>query len=301
MNNVANNVANNAIILGSSVALRDMIRSNLKSAGFKVLESSASGKAVLETLSDASVSCQLLFCDVQVDGMQCRNFLAEIRKMPDFSSMMIVLLAADLEQEEAEACLGFGIAGIIKKPCNSGSISSVLQSTYQRLKSFNGNFKALFLYTAAAFFDSLGRHRAAIQSYEQSLVEYDSAAVHFDLARVYLARHNKTKALEHFSKAEQSSSTFKPLVVKLLSQYQAINGEDSSIPSAALKTFAMPLDHFGRGFYNSQRIQKAMIVGGSHQERTSVKTFLGILGVQNVLLKESAEDALKMYRIPISI
>ena len=286
----------NAIVLGSNGGLRDMVRSNLKGLGFSVLESTPSAKLALERLSDANVTCGLIISEVSLDGASCKSFLAELRTMPDFDATMIFLLASEHESEELEACLEFGIAGIIRKPFSNDAFPELLQAPYTRLKFLNESHKALFLSTFSAYCDAQCRYKSAIRYLEKSIRLSEAAISHFELGRLYLKVSNLPIAEQHFQKSIALNASFKAPANKSIAIFRSENPAEDAALASAIQTFPTPLNQFRNSCYGIQKVKKALVLGGTHLDRVAVKNFLVNLGVKQVSMHESVDAALKILR-----
>ncbi len=292
------NETNNAIILGSNPGLRDTVKAQLRALGFNILKSTASGEAVIEELSYEDSSCSIIFSEVNLDDISCQKFLQNLRTMPEFDRTMVILIYSEDELEKLEVCLELGVGGLVKKPFNSDNFKELLQIPYRQLKGLNGNFKALFLTTLAHFSEVRSRFKTAIKFHLDILKLVQSASTYFDLGRLYIQTKNLALAQESFKKAEEIDPEYKTRIGKVLELYKvsfqaaAVDG----IAKSAIKLFSQPLNLFSNSFYNSHLIRKAIIIGGAHSERLSIKNSLTNLGVKQVSLQEDPLQALKVLR-----
>lgn len=101
------------LIVDDSVTIRMSLRDLLAQEGFEVLLAD-SREAALESLR--SQSLQLLMLDLVIPGGSGRDFLKEIKADEKLAAIPVLILTAESDQAEIDACRDLGADDFISKP-----------------------------------------------------------------------------------------------------------------------------------------------------------------------------------------
>jgi two-component system, chemotaxis family, chemotaxis protein CheY len=107
-----------------SASMRQMVSFTLKQAGYEVVEA-VDGKDALDKLKDASVN--MLLTDLNMPNMDGLELIREVRKLPDFKFMPIIMLTTESETSKKQAGKAAGATGWIVKPFKPEQLAAVVK------------------------------------------------------------------------------------------------------------------------------------------------------------------------------
>ena len=110
--------------IDDSPSLRQMVALTLESAGYEVTEA-CDAKDALTKLSDREY--HLFLTDLNMPGMDGIELTRELRSMPEYKFVPIVLLTTESQQEKKMQGKAAGATGWIVKPFNADQLTAVVQ------------------------------------------------------------------------------------------------------------------------------------------------------------------------------
>ncbi len=103
------------LVVDDSASMRQMISFTLKGAGYETVEAS-DGKQGLEEAKKSKFD--LVFTDVNMPGMDGLTFTSELRKLPAFKFVPILVLTTEAGTDKKMAGKKAGATGWLVKPFN---------------------------------------------------------------------------------------------------------------------------------------------------------------------------------------
>jgi CheY-like chemotaxis protein len=106
-------VPRQVLLVDDDADIREVTSMALIDAGYAVVEASG-GREALARLATGSCRPVTILLDMSMPGMDGPEFLAELRKLPAFAAVAVILTSAQEDLREAAAVLG--VAGYLRKP-----------------------------------------------------------------------------------------------------------------------------------------------------------------------------------------
>jgi len=116
------------LLVDDSATIRNIIRSALTSS-YDVCEAEDGVKALAALKSAGTVSLFLL--DVNMPNMDGLTLLEEIKKLPEYRSVPVLMLTTETKEEFREKAKSLGAAGWIVKPCDPDRLLAAVQHVVQ--------------------------------------------------------------------------------------------------------------------------------------------------------------------------
>jgi len=106
-------LAKSVLIIDDSEGIRQIVSDTLKTVGYEVIEG-IDGKDALSKLTGQKV--HLVICDVNMPNMDGISFIKEIKKMPDYKFVPIIMLTTESKERKKLEGLSAGAKAWIVKP-----------------------------------------------------------------------------------------------------------------------------------------------------------------------------------------
>lgn len=106
-----------------SASIRQMVSFTLQRAGFSVLEA-AEGRDALNKLSQSPVD--LVISDLNMPGMDGIELLRNVRALPQFKYVPIIMLTTESQVEKKQQAKAAGATGWIVKPFSQEQLVAVV-------------------------------------------------------------------------------------------------------------------------------------------------------------------------------
>ena len=117
-------MAKRVLAVDDSKTMRDMVGFTLKSAGFEVIEAE-DGVRALSVLAGTSVD--LVITDINMPNMDGLEFTRQVRAMPQFKFVPIVLLTTESHPEKKQEGKAAGATAWIVKPFSPDQLLAVVK------------------------------------------------------------------------------------------------------------------------------------------------------------------------------
>ncbi|GAB1544848.1 hypothetical protein NUACC21_75240 [Scytonema sp. NUACC21] len=110
------------LIVDDAAFTRRMIRKSLVAAGYEILEAS-NGQEGLEMAAVHNPDCMLI--DLLMPGMDGFAVLEALRDLQ--STIPVIVISADIQENVKQRCLELGAAGFINKPPKEEELRQILE------------------------------------------------------------------------------------------------------------------------------------------------------------------------------
>ena len=107
-----------------SASMRQMVSFTLKQAGYEVVEA-VDGCDALDKLKDSGVN--MLLTDLNMPNMDGLELIREVRSLPEFKFMPIIMLTTESEASKKQAGRQAGATGWIVKPFKPEQLTAVVK------------------------------------------------------------------------------------------------------------------------------------------------------------------------------
>jgi two-component system chemotaxis response regulator CheY len=104
-----------ALVVDDSKAMRMILRKTLEELGFEVREA-GNGKEALAVLAGEEKPISLTLLDWNMPEMDGFELLGRVREVPEFESMVIIMVTAETELEHISEALEAGANEYVMKP-----------------------------------------------------------------------------------------------------------------------------------------------------------------------------------------
>ena len=292
-------VFKHAVILAQNPGLRNDIQTKLKKLNLQISKSTGIASSAYDDLKNENLPCNIIFTDIKLNDAHAMQFLDTIRKDAKFSATHIIVMHNEDEIDEISDLLSFSLSGIIKKPFSIDFLAKYLHARMGRLLLYGNKLPALANDTAASYFESAKKVKIALKYYQEIENIVPNAQTFFDIGRIHLSLGNQAEAKEYFNQTLKENQNYGKIIAKLLAT--AGNASESQrkldkIPPSALKVFPIKPSELSKSFYGMGIIKKAMVLGGSHGERVSVKNTLKDFEINTVQLEDSGQQGLRTLK-----
>ena len=115
-------MAKTILTVDDSASMRQMIKMTLSTAGYNVIEA-GDGTQGLATARASSVD--LVLTDLNMPGLDGIALIRELRKLPSYTGVPIVLLTTESDAERKQIAKAAGATGWITKPFEPQQLVSV--------------------------------------------------------------------------------------------------------------------------------------------------------------------------------
>jgi two-component system chemotaxis response regulator CheY len=115
-------MAKTILTVDDSASMRQMIKLTLSQAGYNVIEAS-DGDHGLATARNNAVD--MVLTDLNMPGLDGVSLTRELRKLPSYTGVPIVLLTTEADDERKKAAKAAGATGWITKPFQPEQLVSV--------------------------------------------------------------------------------------------------------------------------------------------------------------------------------
>jgi two-component system sensor histidine kinase/response regulator len=128
------------LLVGENAIDRLLVREPLEGWGISVVEAGGVEAALYQLLEAkrASVPFQLLIVDHQAQGMDGWAFAAQIKSMPSFAGLPIVILTYEERVATSQRSRDLGLANYILKPVRRGQLFEVVSDVLGPVRSLAG-------------------------------------------------------------------------------------------------------------------------------------------------------------------
>lgn len=104
-----------ALVVDDSRTIRTILAKTLRDIGFEILEA-ANGREALEVIEAEKTAVSLILLDWDMPEMNGLELLKRLRKAPEFSSMVVVMVTAQTELDHIGEALDAGANEYVMKP-----------------------------------------------------------------------------------------------------------------------------------------------------------------------------------------
>lgn len=104
-----------ALVVDDSKAIRMILARSLGELGFDVCEA-ANGREALDVLEAEKGSVQLVLADWNMPGMNGLDLVKQLRRNPELSSVVVVMVTTETELDKMTAALAAGANEYVMKP-----------------------------------------------------------------------------------------------------------------------------------------------------------------------------------------
>jgi two-component system chemotaxis response regulator CheY len=111
------------MVIDDSASLREAVGSALTDAGYEVVEA-MDGKDALEKLDGRKLD--LMICDVHMPGMDGIALVREVKRLPNYRFVPIIMLTTESSEERKEAGQIAGAKAWVVKPFRPKQILSAV-------------------------------------------------------------------------------------------------------------------------------------------------------------------------------
>jgi CheY-like chemotaxis protein len=102
--------------------------------GFAVEQCSSGAEALQHIVAlESALKPQLILLDVMMPGLDGREVLQALRKMPAHADIPVVFFTAKAQHEELRALSALGVAGILCKPFDPMTLSDQVRDIWRSL------------------------------------------------------------------------------------------------------------------------------------------------------------------------
>ncbi len=115
-------MAKTVLTVDDSASMRQMVRLTLTTAGYHVIEA-ADGVAGLSAARAGAID--MVLTDLNMPGMDGLALIRELRKLPSFTGVPIVLLTTESDAARKQEAKSAGATGWITKPFQPDQLLSV--------------------------------------------------------------------------------------------------------------------------------------------------------------------------------
>lgn len=112
------------LVVDDSTSLRQLVNITLKGAGFDVVEA-GNGLEALEKITSTRV--HLIISDVNMPKMDGITLVKEVKKLPDYRFVPIILLTTESEEEKKREGQAAGAKAWVTKPFQPAQILGAIQ------------------------------------------------------------------------------------------------------------------------------------------------------------------------------
>jgi len=123
------------LVIDDMPSIRDMVRSQLRTMGFKNILDAADGEEALKALiqnKSAGTQIQLVISDWNMPGMQGIDLLKACKADPRFKSTPFMLVTAESEQKHILEAAKAGVSDYVVKPFNSPTLKGKMEKVYAK-------------------------------------------------------------------------------------------------------------------------------------------------------------------------
>jgi len=117
-----------ALVVDDSRPMRTILTRTLRELGFEVREA-ANGREALEVIAAEKAAVKLILLDWNMPEMNGLDTLKQLRRTPEFSSLVVVMVTAETEMDRIAEALEAGANEYVMKPFTKDIIVGKLQLT----------------------------------------------------------------------------------------------------------------------------------------------------------------------------
>ena len=115
-----------ALVVDDSRAVRMILCKTLKAIGYEVCEA-ANGKEALEVLEADKTAVTLVLSDWNMPEMNGLELLKQLRRDPDFASLVVIMVTTETELDQMVVALEAGANEYVMKPFTKEILVEKLQ------------------------------------------------------------------------------------------------------------------------------------------------------------------------------
>jgi two-component system chemotaxis response regulator CheY len=115
-----------ALVVDDSRVVRMILSRTLKEIGFEVREA-ANGVEALNVIESENNAVALVLADWNMPGMNGLELLKELRRKPELSSLVVVMVTTETEMGQMSAALAAGANEYVMKPFTKDILVEKLQ------------------------------------------------------------------------------------------------------------------------------------------------------------------------------
>jgi two-component system chemotaxis response regulator CheY len=123
------------LIVDDMPTIRDLVKSQLKSLGFKTILEAADGEAALNLLIQHDLSgerVRLIISDWNMPKMSGLDFLKKVRSAEQWSNLPFVLLTSETERDQVTEAILSGVSQYVVKPFTPKAFEEKITSAWQK-------------------------------------------------------------------------------------------------------------------------------------------------------------------------
>ncbi len=119
----------NVLVIDDSPTIRQLVSQTLEGAGLRVCAAS-DGYDGAEKIKAGGVDC--VICDVHLPNRNGFDLVDEIRQVPEFADLPIIMLSTDGSQSSLARAKEVGASGWIVKPCRPTKLVETVKQLINR-------------------------------------------------------------------------------------------------------------------------------------------------------------------------
>ena len=125
------------LVIDDMPSIRDLVKSQLKTMGFKHIYEAEDGEAGLETLHrhfKAGEPIELVISDWNMPKLKGLELLKKVRASSEFKDLPFVLLTSEAEREQVTEAVLSGVSQYVVKPFSAKIFEDKLKTVWEKHK-----------------------------------------------------------------------------------------------------------------------------------------------------------------------
>ncbi len=125
------------LVIDDMPSIRDLVKSQLKTMGFKTIYEAEDGEAGLETLHrhlKAGEPIELVISDWNMPKLKGLELLKKVRSSAEFKDLPFVLLTSEAEREQVTEAVLSGVSQYVVKPFSAKIFEDKLKTVWEKHK-----------------------------------------------------------------------------------------------------------------------------------------------------------------------
>ncbi len=125
------------LVIDDMPSIRDLVKSQLKTMGFKTIYEAEDGEAGLEALNrhfKAGEPIQLVISDWNMPKLKGLELLKKVRASTEFKDLPFVLLTSEAEREQVTEAVLSGVSQYVVKPFSAKIFEDKLKTVWEKHK-----------------------------------------------------------------------------------------------------------------------------------------------------------------------
>lgn len=125
------------LVIDDMPTIRDLVKNQLKTMGFKYIVEAGDGEAGLTTLVKsvtANSPIELVICDWNMPKLTGLELLKQVRSTPDWAELPFVLLTSESERDQVTEAILAGVSQYMVKPFSPKTFEDKLKTVWAKHK-----------------------------------------------------------------------------------------------------------------------------------------------------------------------